>query len=205
LEESVHLLYREWFVNLRFPGCDGGDGGAISNGIPDGWERMPFKDALILQRGFDLPKKNRKPGVVPIYASTGINGFHDTAKVKGPGVVTGRSGTLGTVMYVHQDFWPLNTALWVKEFKRVTVLYAYFLLSNMDLQNYKGGAAVPTLNRNSIHAVEILVPNQQLQARFDEIAQPIMDQIRLLIRYNEQLREARDGLLPRLMSGSIAV
>lgn len=200
LEESVHRLYREWFVHLRFPGHERV---TVRDGVPEGWKKGLLDQALLLQRGFDLPKRKRKLGTVPIYASTGINGFHNVAKVKGPGIVTGRSGTLGTVMYVHGDFWPLNTALWVKEFRKVTVTIAYFLLSNMDLSSYRGGAAVPTLNRNAVHAVEILLPTEALQAQFDSVAVPVLEQTQLLTRYNQQLCEARDRLLPRLMNGTL--
>ena len=131
LERAARLLYREWFVHLRFPGHEHA---TSTDGVPEGWENKPLGDLLTLQRGFDLPVKNRKEGPYPIYASTGINGFHNVAKVVGPGVVTGRSGSLGTVMYVPGDFWPLNTALWVKEFKRVSPLFALHLLSGMKLE-----------------------------------------------------------------------
>ncbi|MHC5723573.1 MAG: restriction endonuclease subunit S [Nostoc sp.] len=202
LEESIHLLYKEWFVRSRFPGYESVK---LVDGIPEGWNCINFSEALILQRGFDLPNKDRKPGEIPIYASTGINGFHDTAKVKAPGVVTGRSGSLGSVMYVQKDFWPLNTTLWVKEFKKVTPPFAYCLLSQMDLNSYQAGAAVPTLNRNVIHGVKILVPCEELQSKFDNFANSILIQIEVLKKYNYNLRQARDLLLPRLMNGSIAV
>lgn len=202
LEESIHQLYKEWFVHLRFPGYESVK---VVDSIPDGWSRVEFGEALILQRGFDLPSKNRKSGDVPVYASTGINGFHDTPKVKAPGVVTGRSGTVGSVMYVQKHFWPLNTTLWVKEFKKVTPPFAYCLLSQMDLNSYQAGAAVPTLNRNVIHEVKILLPSEQLQHNFDNFANSILIQIEILKKYNYNLRQARDLLLPRLMNGSIAV
>ncbi|MEH1832562.1 MAG: restriction endonuclease subunit S [Nostoc sp.] len=202
LEESIHQLYKEWFVRSRFPGYESVK---VVNGIPDGWSRVEFGEALILQRGFDLPSKNRKSGDVPVYASTGINGFHDTPKVKAPGVVTGRSGTVGSVMYVQKHFWPLNTTLWVKEFKKVTPPFAYCLLSQMDLNSYQAGAAVPTLNRNVIHEVKILLPSEQLQRKFDNFANSILIQIEILKKYNYNLRQARDLLLPPLMNGSIAV
>jgi type I restriction enzyme, S subunit len=202
LEESIHRLYQEWFVYLRFPGCDRVK---TFDGVPDGWSRMLFGDALVLQRGFDLPHKDRKPGSIPVYASTGINGFHNVAKVKAPGIVTGRSGSLGSVMYIQQDFWALNTTLWVKEFKQVTVPFAYFLLLSLDLASYQGGSAVPTLNRNAVHAIEITVPDMTIQQKFDEIVHPVFKQIEIFNRYNEKLREARDLLLPRLMNGSLTV
>ncbi len=111
LEEAARQLYREWFIRLRFPAYEHT---YITHGVPEGWERTAFKNALVLQRGFDLPIQAREDGYVPIYGSTGINGFHSKSRVQGPGIVTGRSGTLGEVHYVAGDFWPLNTALWAK-------------------------------------------------------------------------------------------
>ena len=202
LEESAGLLYREWFVRLRFPGFEHTP---TIDGMPVGWERLPLGDALILQRGFDLPTQARQDGTVPIYGSTGILGFHDKAKVSAPGVVTGRSGTLGEVQHVADDYWPLNTALWVKEFKRVTPLFALFLLREMDLRQYNGGASVPTLDRKTVHKVQILVPSIPLLRTFDEFAADAFAQIKNLNIQTQKLRTARDLLLPRLMSGELTV
>jgi len=202
LEASARLLYREWFVRLRFPGYEHTP---IVDGVPQGWERAPLESALVLQRGFDLPTQDRKEGDVPIYGSTGILGYHDKAKAVGPGVVTGRSGTLGEVQYVAEDYWPLNTALWVKEFKRVTPLFALFLLREMDLKQFNGGSSVPTLDRKSVHRVEILIPSALMLRSFDEFVSDVFTQIKNLNVQNQKLRAARDLLLPRLMSGELAV
>lgn len=202
LEESARLLYREWFINLRFPGFE-----LVKriDGIPEGWSRERLDSALLLQRGFDLPNGVRKPGSIPIYASAGINGYHSDAKVKGPGVVTGRSGTLGLVHYVPGDFWPLNTALWVKEFRRVTPIFAYFMLSEMNLAQYNSGASVPSLDRKVVHPVEILIPPERVIGQFDEYVGPLFEQVEYLREANLQATDARDALLPQLMSGAIRV
>lgn len=202
LEESARQLYREWFVRFRFPGHEHT---RIINGVPEGWERAPFETALVLQRGFDLPIQNREEGDVPIYGSTGINGFHSKARVAGPGVVTGRSGTLGEVRYVPYDFWPLNTSLWVKEFKRVSPLFAVFLMREMDLKQYNGGASVPTLDRKTVHKAEVLIPTKRMLTSFDEFVVPLFQQINALTAQVEKLRAARDLLLPHLMNGEIQV
>jgi type I restriction enzyme S subunit len=202
LEEAARQLYREWFVRLRFPGHEHT---RITSGVPEGWERTVFETVLVLQRGFDLPVQAREDGEVPIYGSTGINGFHNKARVTGPGVVTGRSGTLGEVHYIPVDFWPLNTALWIKEFRQVTPLFSLFLMREMDLKQYNGGVSVPTLDRKTVHKVEILVPPKNLLLVFDEFANPLFEQIGNLTLQNQKLRAARDLLLPRLMSGKIAV
>lgn len=202
LEESARLLYQEWFIHLRFPGHEQAK---ITDGVPEGWSKEPLENLLILQRGFDLPVSKRIEGSVPIYASTGINGFHNVAKVKGPGVVTGRSGSLGTVMYVAKDYWPLNTTLWVKEFKKTSPIFATYLLRAMKLEGYNGGAAVPTLNRNDVHKVDVLCPESKLMNEFEIQVENIFKQIDKLKEYNEKLAQARDLLLPKLMSGELAV
>ncbi|MEW8394296.1 MAG: restriction endonuclease subunit S [Candidatus Thiodiazotropha sp.] len=201
LEQAARQLYKEWFVHHRFPGHEHVK---IKNGVPEGWEKKPLGELLTLQRGFDLPVSKRKEGHIPIYASTGINGYHVEAKVAGPGVVTGRSGSLGKVMYVIGDFWPLNTTLWVKEFKLVKPLFATHLLESMQLEQYNGGAAVPTLNRNDVHRVEVLCPSKVLLDLFEEYVGDIMSQLDTLKKASSKLANARELLLPRLMSGEIA-
>lgn len=202
LEDAARRLYREWFVHLRFPGYEAVP---VVNGVPQGWRLDTLDKALFLQRGFDLPSGARLHGNVPVYASTGVNGFHNVAKVCGPGVVTGRSGTLGVVHYVPQDFWPLNTALWVKEFRAVSPLFAYFMLSELRLEQFNSGASVPTLDRKVAHLLSVLIPARNVNAEFDLRVQPLFDQIETLMASNDAAARARDLLLPQLMSGQLDV
>jgi type I restriction enzyme S subunit len=200
LESAARLLYQEWFVQLRFPGHEHT---RVTKGVPEGWEQVPFEDALVLQRGFDLPGSEWQEGEFPICGSTGIIGHHNESKVKGPGIFTGRSGSLGIVSYVEEDHWPHNTALWVREFKKVTPLFALFLLREMKLERYNGGASVPTLDRKAVHRVPVLVPPRKFITLLDEQLAPLFAQLRNLRLQNQKLRGARDLLLPRLMSGEI--
>ena len=204
LEAMARALYREGFVHFRFPGHEKHPRVSSPLGdIPKGWEVGSLDDVLVLQRGFDLPKADRVEGTVPIYAATGVTGFHNKAKVKAPGVVTGRSGTIGDVIYVQEDFWPLNTALWVKEFPKSEPLYAYHVLSALDLKQFNSGAAVPTLNRNDIHGFATMIPPRPLQKRFQEIAGAMLKQTRTLELQIQNLHRTRDLLLPRLLSGQV--
>jgi restriction endonuclease S subunit len=122
-----------------------------------------FSNEMTLQRGFDLPKQDRDLGVVPIIASNGEVGRHKIAKVKAPGVVTGRSGTIGRVHYVVEDFWPLNTTLYVKDFKGNDPEFIRFYLQNMHLETYAGGSTVPSLDRNVLSDIEVYFPKVQEQ------------------------------------------
>ncbi|MBX3689783.1 restriction endonuclease subunit S, partial [Dokdonella sp.] len=202
LEDAARLLYREWFVHLRFPGHEHVK---VVDGVPEGWGRMALGDVLTLQRGFDLPSGARVEGEIPIFAATGVHGSHNKAMVSGPGVITGRSGSLGAVSYSPGDFWPLNTTLWIKEFKRVAPEFAYFLLSVLGLEQYNGGVAVPTLNRNDVHRIQVNLPSQALMDEFNEFALLQFRQVATLTQQTEKLRQARDLLLPRLMRGDLAV
>jgi len=206
LEELAQRIYREWFEEFRYPGHEIVPLVDSELGrIPQDWVIGVLDDLVVLQRGFDLPKPQRKVGTVPVIAATGRHGTHSEAKVKGPGVVTGRSGSLGAVEYISEDFWPLNTTLWVKEYRQATPESAYFLLRSLDLAGFNSGSAVPTLNRNDISQLPQAVPPGDLVARFSEHAGEILANVRVLELSNETLRATRDFLLTLLISGEVDV
>lgn len=122
------------------------------------WAEMELGDFLELKRGYDLPKNCRNEGTVPIISSSGESGSHDVSKVKGPGVVTGRYGTIGEVYFIERDFWPLNTTLYVRNFKGNDPLFAYYFLKTVSFSDYSDKAAVPGVNRNHLHKAKIRVP-----------------------------------------------
>jgi type I restriction enzyme S subunit len=206
LEEMARRIYEEWFVRFRFPGHEGMRMVESELGsVPQGWAIVRLDDVLVLQRGFDLPKQDRTDGSFPIISATGANATHHEYKVKGPGVVTGRSGSLGTVMYVEGDFWPLNTTLWVKQFVVGSALYAFYVLQSIDLVGFNSGAAVPTLNRNDVHGLPVVQPAPDVLAAFDNVVGPMMRLARRLELANANLRTTRDLLLPKLISGELDV
>lgn len=129
----------------------------------DNWKQYRIGDVCPLQRGFDLPHSEQIPGDYPVICSNGISGYNKTYMVKGPGVVTGRSGTIGKVHYIDGNFWPHNTTLWVTKFVNVIPRYAFFLLKEMDLAQFSGGTGVPTLNRNDIHDAIVSLPSISIQ------------------------------------------
>ena len=124
------------------------------------WQKKPLGEVCTLQRGFDLPTQDRKAGQFPLVSSSGISDTHDEGPVLGPGVVTGRSGSIGNVFYIEDAFWPLNTTLYVRDFHGNLPRFVYYLLVAFDLKQYAGGAGVPTLNRNDVHGVPVVVPRE---------------------------------------------
>ena len=128
-----------------------------------------FKDFIKLNRGFDLPNDKIIDGDYPVVASTQIKSFHRDFKIKAPGVVTGRSGSLGKVQYIIEDFWPLNTTLYVKDFKNTYPLYANYFLKTMHLENYNSGSGVPMLNQNHLHNMKIKIHDKINQQRVSNL------------------------------------
>jgi len=206
LEETAQAIYKQWFVEFEFPDENGkpykSNGGEMVDSefgeIPLNWVVGTLFDLIELQRGFDLPTQNRKEGIYPIFASTGTNEKHNEFKVNAPGIVTGRSGSLGEVFYVDEDFWPLNTTLWVKHFKKATPIYSYYVLKGINIIDYNGGSAVPTLNRNDIHRHQLIVPEKMVVEKFEEIQKAFFMQVKLLNKENQKLTELKELLLSKL-------
>jgi type I restriction enzyme S subunit len=133
------------------------------------WASCTLGDALTLQRGYDLPERDRVLGAIPIVSSSGITGFHNIAMAKAPGVVTGRYGTLGEVFYITTDYWPLNTSLYVKNFKGNLPKYISFLLKIYLNANQNAAGAVPGVNRNHLHQIKITLPPLPTQRKIAAI------------------------------------
>lgn len=128
-----------------------------------------FDKFIVLQRGFDLPRKEMTGGPYPVVGSTSIIGYHNRYKVNPPGVVTGRSGSLGFVQYIRDKYWPHNTSLWVKDFKGNFPRYVYYHLLTLDLKRFNSGVGVPTLNRNDLDTLETAIPPLPTQRKIAAI------------------------------------
>jgi len=152
------------------------------------WKELALGDVIELKRGYDLPQQQRRSGRAPIVSSLGITGCHAEAMVKSPGVVTGRYGTLGQVFYITKDFWPLNTTLYVHNFKGNDPRFISYLLCSLDFLAYSDRAAVPGLNRNHLHTALVRLPTNVAEQRaIAHILGTLDDKIELNRRMNETL------------------
>jgi type I restriction enzyme S subunit len=129
------------------------------------WLETTLGEMLVFQRGYDITKKEQIPGPYKVISSSGPVSSHVENKVKGPGVIIGRKGTLGTVFYSEHPFWPHDTTLWVKEFNGNDAKFAYYFLKTLHLEQYDCGASNPTLNRNHIHLIKVKYPNVYCQRK----------------------------------------
>ena len=168
LEATVQAIYQKMFVE---------------NPDKTGWTAGTVGDVLQLQRGHDLPRTEMLGGQYPVAGSTGTIGYHNQFTAETPVIVMGRSGNIGNPRLYLCNCWTHNTSLYVKQFFSVEPIWAYYLLKNLNYDGFVGGSAVPTLNRNDVHAYGILIPPSELQKSFSEKA------MKLILSKEENLAE----------------
>ncbi|MDD9316198.1 restriction endonuclease subunit S [Acinetobacter lactucae] len=171
--------------------------------IPEDWIIRSIGDFAPLQRGFDLPSRLRKDGLYPVIYSNGFVNTHTEYKVKGPGILTGRSGTIGKVHYVEQNYWPHNTSLWVTKFNEVDPKFIYFLFSKIGFERFLSGSGVPTLNRNDAHSFMIQLPKSIEEQK--KIARVLSDTDALiseLAKIIEKKQAIKTATMQQLLTGT---
>jgi len=173
--------------------------------IPDEWEIKEFQQLMILQRGFDLPVHKRVQGDNPLLSANGITDYIDQYKVEGPGIITGRSGTIGKVHYIAKNYWPLNTSLYIREMYNNDPRFLYYFLINFKLERFATGTGVPTLNRNIVHKENVAIPSVNEQKNIANKLTKIDENIDYEIKYLNQLKNLKKSLMQVLLTGKVRV
>ncbi len=200
LEDMARSLYREWFVHYRYPGHESAPLVDSPLGqIPQGWEVKKFGDVLELKYGKALKKEDRCGGEYPVFGSSGVVGTHDTALVKGPGIIVGRKGNIGSVFWCDDSFYVIDTAYFVTS--SLPLRFLFYVLPTLNFIN--SDAAVPGLSRNQAYTLKLLVPPADLLAKFCKFSDMFEQHATTLQRQTANLRRTRDLLLPRLLSGQV--
>ena len=170
--------------------------------VKSDWITRSLGDVATLQRGFDLPHRNRVQGAIPIVTSSGIEDFHNLWKAQGPGVITGRYGTIGEVFYVSSYYWPHNTTLYVKDFHGNVPRYIYYLLKTVDFASHSGKSGVPGVNRNDLHQEFVKIPptlrEQEAIAGALSDADAWIESLEQLIAKKRQIKQ---GAMQELLTG----
>ncbi len=173
--------------------------------VPQHWEVKRLLDIATLQRGKDLPKQDQISGQYPIVGSSGVMGYHNEFVCSGPGVVTGRSGSIGNLTYVEEDYWPHNTGLYVKDFHGNNPKFIYYLLHLVDFHKYATGVSVPTLNRNFVHSAIVPVPSTQEQREIARMLSSVDKKIEAEENRKPSLQALFKTMLHQLMTGKVRV
>lgn len=201
LEEAAQRLYKEWFVDLRFPGYENTP---IVDGVPEGWHRGQLKELVSVNYGKDH-KKVPDAGNVPVYGSGGLMRKCNKSLFAGEAVLIPRKGSLNHIMYVNEEFWTVDTMFYATMKKEHTALFMYFFIKRHDMYAMNIGAAVPSMTVKTLDSMALLIPSNGVLRDFDNLAQPYFQQTKILYQQIERLTEARDRLLPKLMSGELEV
>jgi type I restriction enzyme S subunit len=202
IEEMAQAIFKEWFFKFNFPGFDG----EMVNGLPKGWNKGFMGEMIELSYGKALKADIRIGGEYPVIGSSGIVGYHNEFLVEAPGIVIGRKGTIGEVIWLEENFFPIDTTFYVKDLMGVNGLYFYFyLLKQQDFKKIGSDSAVPGLNRNEAMRNDIVIPSIDVINSFNDLVKGFFDKKYLLSKENKSLIEIRDSILPRLMSGKINI
>jgi type I restriction enzyme S subunit len=164
------------------------------------WVQKKLEEVAPLQRGFDLPSDLIRPGDIPIVYSNGIQQYHEVGMATAPGLVTGRSGTIGKLHFIeHGEYWPHNTSLWVTDFKGNAPRFVYYLYGSIGMSRFSSGSGVPTLNRNDVHAFNALIPNSSAeQQKIAECLSSVDELIAAQARKVDALKTHKKGLMQQL-------
>ena len=167
------------------------------------WVNKKIRYIAPLQRGFDLPTTQVSKGKYPVVYSNGVLRTHSEYKVVGPGVVTGRSGTIGKVTFVEEKYWPHNTSLWVTDFCGNDPKYIYYFYSQIRLEKYNAGSTVPTLNRNDVHSLKRYIPHLKEQQKIATFLSLVDTKIEQLGKKKALLEQYKKGTVQKLFSQKI--
>src|ERR1039458_8578986 len=171
------------------------------------WDIKPLMKVAPLQRGFDLPSDEIRPGNVPIVYSNGAKGTHERGMAKGPGIVTGRSGTIGKIHFIEEgDYWPHNTSLWVTSFEGHLPKFVYYLYESIGFERFASGSGVPTFNRNDVHSFYAALPSDiEEQQRIADCLSSLDQLIGALTVKFDTLRTHKKGLMQKLFPSPLEV
>lgn len=168
------------------------------------YKNIKYEEFAPLQRGFDLPVSTIVDGEYPVVFSNGILKKHNSFKAKAPGVVTGRSGTIGNITWVDKDYWPHNTSLWVTNFFDNDPRYIFYFLQDFDVSRFASGSGVPTLNRNDVHAQLIHIPtDRNEQSKIASFLSAVDEKISQLTQKHQLLSQYKQGMMQKLFSQQI--
>ena len=200
LEEAAQRLYKEWFIDLHFPGHENTN---IIDGVPEGWEKKSITDVLEIKYGKD--HKLLKEGTIPVYGTGGIMRYVEKSLFTGESVLIPRKGSLNNIMLVGGTFWTIDTMFYSIPKENNVAKIVYFYLKGVDMYSFNIGAAVPSMTVNILSGMKLLVPNEDVKNKFDTIESKYFIRMHSLQSQLRLLTEARDRLLPKLMSGAIEV
>jgi type I restriction enzyme S subunit len=207
LTQIAEEIYKEWFVRLRFPGHEQT---RIVDGLPEGWELRTFGEIYNIKYGKTLPKKKiAETGKYPVYGAGGIIGYYNQAVIQNKvALVTCRGNGSGTVWRTREPAYVTNNSFMLipnKVFGHFPYFFNEQLATHSNVKGVLSGSAQPQITIEGLSTVKGTVPNKLLITKYTEIMRPIYTLVDVLVKKNKILKQTRDLLLPRLISGKLSV
>lgn len=172
--------------------------------IPRGWQVQRVGNVLELVYGKALKSTDRQEGNVPVYGSGGITGYHNTPLVQHGSIIVGRKGTVGSLYWEDEPFFPIDTTYYVRPLA-APLTFCYYAMQNLGLEKMNTDAAVPGLNRENVYRLELVLPDVSALQKFDSDMSTLRKVIRANSESNKALANLRDSLLPQFLSGELSV
>ena len=223
LEEAAQRLYKEWFVDLRYPGYENVP---VVDGVPEGWKKTRFSDRVDVLSG-GTPKTSNPEyynGTIPFYSpkdsddrffafdtethitDSGLKNCNSKLYPEGTIIITAR-GTVGKTTILAKPM-AMNQSCYALRSNQVSsVYYLFFALRQeiLALKTMANGGVFDTIIVKTFDRINLMTPSDSLIQEFDKQVLPVMERLKALMIEIKDLSEARDRLLPKLMSGEIAV
>ena len=200
LEEAARRLYKEWFVDFRFPGYETV---TITDGVPEGWVIVSLTDLLEIKYG--KAHQALESGDIPAYGSGGVVRKVKLVLYSGESVLIPRKGSLNNILYVSGDFWTIDTMFYSVPLMPNVAKFSYLFLSGLDMNSFNIGAAVPSMTVNILDGMRVLLPTENILGEFERMVSPFFERKTVLLQQIEAATEARNRLLPMLMDGGLEV
>lgn len=205
LEEAAQRLYKEWFVDLHFPGCEQTK---LIDGVPEGWKKGCLGDIAEFKRGKTITKTIAIDGNIPVVAGgTEPAYYHNIANTKAPVITVSASGAnAGFVRMYHKDVFASDCSFAdINTTEYLPFVYCFMINNKAQLEILQKGSAQPHVYAKDINAIMLNIPNENIIYSFCEITKIFFDKVKILEQSTRNLKQARDRLLPKLMSGEIEV
>ena len=174
--------------------------------IPAEWDVVKLENIASFEYGEGLPKNKREGNKYPVYGSNGIVGYHNAFLVKGPGIIVGRKGTIGSVTYCDRNFWPIDTTYYVAANVETNDLkWMFYYLKNLRMGRLNAATGIPGLNRQVALDLKIALPLLTEQKKIAEILSSVDEEIEKGMSHKDKLKEIKKGLMQNLLTGKLRV
>jgi type I restriction enzyme S subunit len=198
LEDLAQTIYKEWFVDYKFPNFDN----EFENGLPKNWKKGNLGEIILFKNGKSSPERNDE-FIYPVYGSNGIIGYSEKYNADENITIVGRVGSFcGSTYLSTKKCWITDNAIIAKS-KNDNPIFTYLTLFNLNLNKYRAGSGQPLLNQTILSAIQLNIPQNAVLQEFEKYTMPLFRKIELNFDNIKTLENTRNNIMPKLIGGQI--